>query len=91
MIGAGMGNPNRLVSTRQAVTKARENKVMDLRDCVLVSDAFFPFRDNVDEAHREGIRYILQPGGSRRDSEVIAACNEYSMAMAFTGRRHFCH
>ena len=91
LIGAGMGNPNRLVSTRQAIEKARENEMEDLGDCVLVSDAFFPFRDNVDQAHGEGIRYILQPGGSRRDAEVIAACNEHGVAMGFTGRRHFAH
>ena len=91
LIGAGMGNPNRLVSTHQAIAKARENNVSDLGDCVLVSDAFFPFRDTIDKAHEQGIRYILQPGGSRRDGEVIAACNELSMGMIFTGERHFCH
>ena len=91
VIGAGMGNPNRLISTRQAIEKARENGADNWDDCVLVSDAFFPFRDNVDLAGKEGIRYIVQPGGSRRDGEVIAACNERDMAMVFTGRRHFCH
>ena len=91
LIGAGMGNPNRLVSTEQAVGKAQANGVENLADCVLVSDAFFPFRDNIDWAQQQGIQYILQPGGSRRDDEVIAACNEHGMAMIFTGRRHFCH
>ena len=91
LVGAGMGNPNRLVSTQQAIGKARNNGVGNLADCILVSDAFFPFRDNVDLARKEGIRYVVQPGGSRRDSEVIAACNEQDMAMIFTGRRHFCH
>ena len=91
LVGAGMGNPNRLISTEQAIGKARTNGVGNLADCVLVSDAFFPFRDNVDFARKEGIRHIVQPGGSRRDSEVIAACDEQGVAMIFTGRRHFCH
>ena len=91
LVGAGMGNPNRLVSTEQAVAKARENGNENMNQCVLVSDAFFPFRDNVDLAHREGIEFIVQPGGSRRDGDVIAACNEHGMGMILTGRRHFCH
>lgn len=58
---------------------------------VLASDAFFPFRDGVDEAAQAGITCVIQPGGSRRDDEVIAACNEHKMAMIFTGCRHFRH
>lgn len=61
------------------------------RECVLVSDAFFPFADNIDSAAEAGIRYIVQPGGSKRDEEVIAACDKYGIAMAFTGMRHFKH
>jgi phosphoribosylaminoimidazolecarboxamide formyltransferase/IMP cyclohydrolase len=91
MIGAGMGNPNRLISMRQAVDKARENGHHDLSDAVLVSDAFFPFADNIDVARAAGIRYIIQPGGSLRDKEVITACNDAQIAMFFTGRRHFRH
>ncbi|HDS74304.1 MAG TPA: bifunctional phosphoribosylaminoimidazolecarboxamide formyltransferase/IMP cyclohydrolase PurH, partial [Firmicutes bacterium] len=61
------------------------------RRVVLASDAFFPFDDTVREAHAAGIRYIVQPGGSIRDDEVIATANELGIAMAFTGRRHFMH
>lgn len=60
-------------------------------ECVLASDAFFPFPDNIDQAAEAGIRYIVQPGGSRKDEEVIAACDRYGIAMAFTGMRHFRH
>lgn len=91
LIGAGMGNPNRLVSTEQAIAKAHENGCTDLSDAILISDAFFPFRDNVDLAHKSGITAIVQPGGSIRDPEVIEACNEFGIAMACTGRRHFRH
>lgn len=91
LIGAGMGNPNRLVSTQQAVEKARENGYEDLSQCVLVSDAFFPFADNIELAAACGIRHIIQPGGSIKDDEVIAACDQNNMAMVFTGRRHFRH
>jgi phosphoribosylaminoimidazolecarboxamide formyltransferase/IMP cyclohydrolase len=55
------------------------------------SDAFFPFRDSIDAAHLVGITAVIQPGGSRRDDEVIAAANEHGMAMVFTGLRHFRH
>ena len=91
MIGAGMGNPNRLVSMKQAVDKAHENGIKDLSDAVLVSDAFFPFPDNIGVAAAAGIRYIVQPGGSVKDKDVIAACNDSDIAMTFTGRRHFRH
>lgn len=91
MIGAGMGNPNRLVSMKQAVEKAQENGHASLKDCVLVSDAFFPFADNIGIAAAAGIRYIVQPGGSLKDKDVIQACEEQDIAMAFTGRRHFRH
>lgn len=62
-----------------------------LKEAVLVSDAFFPFADSVESAAQAGIRYIVQPGGSRRDEEVVAACDRYGIAMAFTGMRHFLH
>lgn len=62
-----------------------------MRECVLVSDAFFPFPDNIEHAAEAGIRFIVQPGGSRKDEEVIAACDQYGIAMAFTGMRHFRH
>jgi phosphoribosylaminoimidazolecarboxamide formyltransferase/IMP cyclohydrolase len=93
MVGAGQGQPNRVEAMEKlAIPRARNilNKT-DLDDCILISDAFFPFRDSVDVAARAGIRYIVQPGGSIKDSAVIAACNEYKIAMAFTGYRHFRH
>jgi len=90
LAGAGMGNPNRLVSTTQAIEKASENNVF-LEDCVLVSDAFFPFRDNVDLANKYKISKIIQPGGSIKDDEVILACDESNISMCFTGKRHFRH
>jgi phosphoribosylaminoimidazolecarboxamide formyltransferase/IMP cyclohydrolase len=58
---------------------------------VLASDAFFPFRDNVDEAAKAGVTAIVQPGGSMRDADSIAACDEHNLAMVFTGVRHFRH
>ena len=60
-------------------------------ESVLVSDAFFPFADNIDAAAEAGIRYIVQPGGSKKDEEVIAACDKYGIAMVITGVRHFRH
>ncbi len=89
--GAGMGNPNRLVSVVQASEKAKENGFKDGTGLLLVSDAFFPFRDNIDLAHSLGIKQILQPGGSIKDKEVIGACNEFGISMGFTGMRHFRH
>ena len=86
-----MGNPNRLVSMKQAVEKAHENGHKDLSEAVLVSDAFFPFPDNIGIAAAAGIRYIVQPGGSVKDKDVITACNDADIAMSFTGRRHFRH
>jgi phosphoribosylaminoimidazolecarboxamide formyltransferase/IMP cyclohydrolase len=91
LIGGGMGNPNRLISLDQAVNKANENGHKDLTEAILISDAFFPFRDNIDLANKSDIKYIVQPGGSIRDKEVVEACNEHGMAMVFTGRRHFRH
>ena len=60
-------------------------------ECMLISDAFFPFADNIDAAHEAGIRFIVEPGGSVKDDDVIAACDKYGIAMAFTGMRHFLH
>ncbi len=93
MVGAGQGQPNRIEAMEKlAIPRAQSilNKT-DLNDCILISDAFFPFRDSVDVAARAGIRYIVQPGGSIKDSTIIAACNEHKIAMAFTGYRHFRH
>ncbi|WP_185850518.1 bifunctional phosphoribosylaminoimidazolecarboxamide formyltransferase/IMP cyclohydrolase [Blattabacterium cuenoti] len=88
-LGISGGQTNRIWAARQAIDRALEKSKEDL---VLVSDAFFPFRDVVDEAARSGgIRAILQPGGSLRDEESIKACDDYGIAMAFTGKRHFKH
>jgi phosphoribosylaminoimidazolecarboxamide formyltransferase/IMP cyclohydrolase len=70
-----------------AVRKAGNN----IHDAILASDAFFPFRDSIDRIANTGIRAIIQPGGSVRDEEVIAACNEHGIAMVFTGKRCFRH
>ncbi len=86
-VGIGAGQMSRVDAVRIAVRKAGEN----VRGTALASDAFFPFRDNVDEAAAAGIRCIVQPGGSIRDEEVIAAADEHGVAMVFTGRRHFRH
>lgn len=93
MVGAGQGQPNRVEAMgKLAIPRAQTvlNKT-SLEDCILISDAFFPFRDSVDVAAQAGIRYIVQPGGSIKDAAVIAACNEHKIAMAFTGYRHFRH
>lgn len=93
LVGAGQGQPNR-VEALEKLAIPRAQAVLrgaGLGECVLVSDAFFPFRDTVDVAHRAGIRWIVQPGGSIKDAESIAACDEHGMAMVFTGVRHFRH
>jgi len=87
LIGVGAGQMNRVGSARIALTQAKELA----RGAVLASDAFFPFRDTVDEAARAGITAIIQPGGSLRDEESIIACDEYGIPMIFTGMRHFKH
>ena len=89
-IGVGAGQMNRVDSVRIAAMRA-ERFDLPLKGSVLASDAFFPFRDNVDEAAKFGVTAIIQPGGSIKDDESIAAANEYGIAMAFTGIRHFKH
>ncbi|HLL82692.1 MAG TPA: bifunctional phosphoribosylaminoimidazolecarboxamide formyltransferase/IMP cyclohydrolase [Longimicrobium sp.] len=89
-LGIGAGQMSRVDSSRIAVMKARDNG-FDLAGAALASDAFFPFRDGVDAAAQAGVRAIIQPGGSVRDDEVIAAANEHGVAMVFTGRRLFRH
>jgi phosphoribosylaminoimidazolecarboxamide formyltransferase / IMP cyclohydrolase len=89
-LGIGAGQMSRVDSSRLAVLKAQDND-FDLGGTVLASDAFFPFRDGVDAAASAGIRAIIQPGGSVRDPEVIAAADEHGVAMVFTGRRLFRH
>ena len=89
-LGIGAGQMSRVDSSRIAVMKARDNG-FGLAGAALASDAFFPFRDGVDAAAEAGVRAIIQPGGSVRDDEVIAAADEHGMAMVFTGRRLFRH
>ncbi len=89
-LGIGAGQMSRVDAVRIAGMKAAEAN-HPLAGSVLASDAFFPFRDNVDEAARLGVRAIVQPGGSRRDKEVIAAADEHGVAMIFTRERHFRH
>ena len=95
LVGAGMGQPNRIDSLiKLALPRSLENmKRLGLhpKDLLLASDAIFPFADTVQAAAQAGIRAMVQPGGSIRDPEVLAACNSLGVAMAFTGRRHFRH
>lgn len=89
-LGIGAGQMSRIDSTRIAIMKAADAG-LDVKGSVLASDAFFPFRDNVDMAAKHGITAIIQPGGSIKDAEVIKAANEHGIAMVFTGVRHFRH
>lgn len=89
-LGVGAGQMSRVDAVKVAVLK-RQGAPTATSLCVAASDAFFPFRDGMDELARAGITAILQPGGSVRDEESIAAANEHGMAMLFTGRRHFRH
>lgn len=89
-IGVGAGQMSRINSARIAGIKA-EHANLEVTGSVMASDAFFPFRDGIDAAHEAGISAIIQPGGSMRDDEIIAAANEHGMAMVFTGMRHFRH
>ena len=89
-IGVGAGQMSRVYSTRIAAMKAADEK-LEVRGAVMASDAFFPFRDGLDIAAGYGVAAVIQPGGSMRDSEVIAAADEHGIAMVFTGLRHFRH
>lgn len=89
-IGIGAGQMSRVNSARIAAIKA-EHAGLVVEGAVMASDAFFPFRDGIDNAAKAGIKCIIQPGGSMRDEEVIAAANEHGIAMVFTGMRHFRH
>ncbi|HEY2881239.1 MAG TPA: bifunctional phosphoribosylaminoimidazolecarboxamide formyltransferase/IMP cyclohydrolase [Pirellulales bacterium] len=87
LVGVGAGQMSRVDSTQIAIQKAGERA----RDSVLASDAFFPFADSIPPAAKAGVSAIIEPGGSKRDDEVIAACNAAGIPMIFTGRRHFKH
>ena len=86
-VGVGAGQMSRVDSVHLAVRKSGDR----CRGSVLASDAFFPFRDNVDEAAKAGVAAIVQPGGSMRDQDSIQACDEHGLAMVLTGIRHFKH
>ncbi|MGI2956402.1 bifunctional phosphoribosylaminoimidazolecarboxamide formyltransferase/IMP cyclohydrolase [Vibrio alginolyticus] len=89
-IGVGAGQMSRVYSAKIAGIKAADEG-LQVEGCVMASDAFFPFRDGIDAAAEAGIKCVIQPGGSMRDDEVIAAADEHGMAMIFTGMRHFRH
>ncbi len=89
-IGVGAGQMSRINSARIAGIKAEHAK-LEVAGAVMASDAFFPFRDGIDAAHEAGIVAVIQPGGSMRDDEVIAAANEHNMIMMLTSMRHFKH
>lgn len=106
LLGMGAGQPNRLVATKLSIEKCRENLrneftgnaedfeayvAQELGNAWLISDAFFPFADNVELAAAAGLRKIVQPGGSIRDKSVVNTCNELGVSMVFTGIRHFKH
>jgi len=89
-VGIGAGQMSRVDAVELAVRKGL-SQGRDLSGSVLASDAFFPFRDGIDAAAAAGVRAVIQPGGSKRDEEVVAAANEHGIAMVFTGRRLFRH
>ncbi|HYM13413.1 MAG TPA: bifunctional phosphoribosylaminoimidazolecarboxamide formyltransferase/IMP cyclohydrolase, partial [Bryobacterales bacterium] len=86
-VGIGAGQMSRVDSVKLAASKA----VLPLKGTVVASDAFFPFPDGVEELARHGATAVIQPGGSVRDADVIAAANQLGLAMVFTGIRHFRH
>jgi phosphoribosylaminoimidazolecarboxamide formyltransferase/IMP cyclohydrolase len=87
LLGAGAGQISRVDSVEIAIKKAGDR----IRGAVLASDAFFPFPDSIELAAKAGISAVIQPGGSRSDADVIAACKRHGLPMIFTGRRHFKH
>jgi len=89
-LGIGAGQMSRIDAARVAALKA-QNTRLSLAGSVVASDAFFPFRDGVDFVAQAGAEAVIQPGGSMRDDEVIAAADELGLAMVFTGVRHFRH
>ncbi|MGH7108518.1 MAG: bifunctional phosphoribosylaminoimidazolecarboxamide formyltransferase/IMP cyclohydrolase, partial [Acetobacteraceae bacterium] len=89
-VGIGAGQMSRVYSIRLASQKASDEK-LSVAGTVMASDAYSPFRDNMDVAAGYGVRAVIQPGGSKRDPEVIAAADEHGMAMVLTGIRHFRH
>jgi len=90
LVGSGTGQTSRVDALKQAIDKTRNFK-LPIDGAVMASDAFFPFADSVEIAGRAGIKSVIQPGGSIRDKDSIAYCNEHNMSMVFTGTRHFKH
>jgi len=90
LLGAGCGMTSRVDALKHSVSKAAEFG-LDLKGAVMASDAFFPFADSVELAHKEGVVAVIQPGGSVRDEDSINYCNQHGLAMVFTGIRHFKH
>jgi phosphoribosylaminoimidazolecarboxamide formyltransferase / IMP cyclohydrolase len=90
MVAIGMGMTSRVDAAKAAIRKA-EDLGLDLNGCSMASEAFFPFRDSIDEAAKVGVKSIVEPGGSIRDDEVIKAADEHGIALYFTGTRHFLH
>lgn len=90
MVAVGMGMTSRVDAAKAAIRKAQEMG-LDLKGCVLASEAFFPFKDSIEEAHKVGVSAIIEPGGSMRDNEVIACADANNIALYFSGKRHFLH
>ncbi|MCL9820439.1 bifunctional phosphoribosylaminoimidazolecarboxamide formyltransferase/IMP cyclohydrolase [Helicobacter sp. 14348-15] len=90
MVAVGMGMTSRVDAAKAAIRKAEEMGI-DLRGCVLASEAFFPFKDSIEEAYKVGVSAVIEPGGSIRDEEVIECANQKGMALYFSGFRHFLH
>lgn len=90
MVAVGMGMTSRVDASKAALRKAADMG-LDVKGAVLASEAFFPFRDSIDEAQKAGVKCVIEPGGSIRDDEIIEAANEYGMALYFSGIRHFLH
>jgi phosphoribosylaminoimidazolecarboxamide formyltransferase/IMP cyclohydrolase len=86
-IGIGAGQMSRIYSAKIAGIKAADEN-LKVKGSVMASDAFFPFRDGIEAAAKSGIKAIIHPGGSIRDDDIVAAANEHSIAMVFTGMRH---
>ena len=94
LLGAGAGQMSRVNSVRLATTLAEGyggGKAVDTKGCVLASDAFFPFADSLDWAVQAGASAVIEPGGAKKDQDVIARADELGLAMIFTGTRHFNH
>ena len=89
-IGIGAGQMSRIDATKIAIQKAIQNK-FDVNDAVIASDAFFPFKDNIEEIAKSGASCIIQPGGSIKDGEVVAAAEDLGLSMILTKVRHFRH